>query len=264
MEFTEEQWLGLADHAIERGLLFLSSAFSPEAVELLERVGVPAWKVGSGEVSNLPLLAKMAQTGKPVILSSGLSDWDELDAAVNCVRENGAPVAVLQCSTAYPCPPEKLGLNVIAELRRRYECHTGLSDHSGTIYAGLAAATLGAKLIEVHVTFSRECFGPDVIASITSPELKQLVEGVRFIERAMAAPVDKRAMAEELGELRKVFGKSIVAARDLNVGDQIAAEDIAFKKPGTGIPAARFNDVINRRLKRSVAADTLLSEDDLD
>ncbi|MGH9769648.1 MAG: N-acetylneuraminate synthase family protein, partial [Blastocatellia bacterium] len=219
---------------------------------------------GAGEVSNLPLLAKMARTGKPVILSSGMSDWDELDAAVNCVRENGSSVAVLQCATAYPCPPEKLGLNVIAELRRRYECPVGLSDHSGAIYAGLAAAALGAKMIEVHVAFSRECFGPDVIASITTPELKQLVEGVRFIERALIAPVDKRAMAEEMGELRKVFGKSIVAARGLNAGDLIAAEDIAFKKPGSGIPAARFNQVINRRLKRSVAADTLLSEDDLD
>ena len=264
MEFTEEQWRGLAEHANERELIFLSSAFSPEAVELLERVGVPAWKVGAGEVSNLPLLAKMARTGKPMILSSGLSDWDELDAAVNCVRENGASVAVLQCTTAYPCPPEKLGLNVITELRRRYECPVGLSDHSGAIYAGLAAATLGAKLIEVHVAFSGECFGPDVIASITTPELKQLVEGVRFIERAMAHPVDKRAMAEELSELRRVFGKSIVAARDLNAGDRIAAEDIAFKKPGAGIPAARFNEVIDRRLKRAVAANALLSEDDLD
>ncbi|MGE0128193.1 MAG: N-acetylneuraminate synthase family protein [Blastocatellales bacterium] len=264
MEFTEEQWRGLVQHANERGLIFLSSAFSPEAVELLERIGVPAWKVGAGEVSNLPLLAKMARTGKPVILSSGMSDWDELDAAVNCVRENGAPVAVLQCTTAYPCPPEKLGLNVIAELRERYGCPVGLSDHSGAIYAGLAAATLGAKMIEVHVTFSRECFGPDVVASITTPELKQLVEGVRFIERALTAPVDKTAMAEELSELRKVFGKSIVAARDLNAGDRITNEDIAFKKPGSGIPAARFNEVINRRLKRAVAANAMLSEDDLD
>lgn len=264
MEFTEEQWRGLAEHANERGLIFLSSAFSPEAVELLERVGVPAWKVGAGEVSNLPLLAKMARTGKPMILSSGMSDWTELDAAVNCVRENGASVAVLQCTTAYPCPPEKLGLNVIAELRERYKCPVGLSDHSGAIYAGLAAVTLGAKMIEVHVAFSRECFGPDVIASITTPELKQLVEGVRFIERALAAPVDKRAMAEEMTELRRVFGKSIVAARDLNAGERIAAEDIAFKKPGSGIPAASLNEVINRRLKRAVAANTLISEDDLD
>ncbi len=264
MEFTQEQWRGLYEHAKERGLLFLSSAFSPEAVDLLECVGVPAWKVGSGEVSNLPLLIKMARTGKPVILSSGMSDWEELDAAVKTVRENGASVATLQCSTSYPCPPETLGLNVIAELRRRYDCHSGLSDHSGTIYAGLAAATLGAKMIEVHVAFSRECFGPDVIASITTPELKQLVEGVRFIERALAAPVDKRAMAEELAEMRRVFGKSVVAARDLSAGDRISDGDIAFKKPGVGIPAARFNEVIDRRLKRAVAADTLISEDDLD
>jgi N-acetylneuraminate synthase len=264
MEFTEEQWRSLAVHARDRGILFLSSPFSFEAVDLLERIGVPAWKVGAGEVSNLPMIEKMARTGKPVMLSSGMSDWAELDAAVECVRSNGAPVAVLQCTTAYPCPPEKIGLNVIAELRERYQCPVGLSDHSGTIYAGLAAATLGAKIIEIHVAFSRECFGPDVIASVTTPELKQLVEGVRFIERALAHPVDKEAMAEDLSELRKVFGKSIVAARDLNAGDRIAAEDIAFKKPGTGIPAARFNEVINRRLKRAVAADTLLSEDDLE
>ena len=264
MEFTEEQWRGLCEHAKDRGLLFLSSAFSPEAVDLLECVGVPAWKVGSGELSNLPLLEKMAKTGKPVILSSGLSNWDELDNAVKCVRDNGASVAAMQCSTVYPCPPEKIGLNVIFEIARRYGCHVGFSDHSGAIYAGLAAVSLGAKLIEVHVAFSRECFGPDVIASITTPELKQLVDGVRFIERALAAPVEKDAMAEELSELRKVFGKSVVAARDLNAGEKITAEDIAFKKPGAGIPAARFKDVLNRRLKRPVAADTPLSENDLD
>ncbi|MBP6823800.1 MAG: N-acetylneuraminate synthase family protein, partial [Acidobacteria bacterium] len=156
MEFTEEQWFGLAAHAEERGLIFLSSAFSFEAVDLLERVGVPAWKVGAGETSNIPLLEKMAATGKPVILSSGMSGWEELDAAVNCVRSNGAPVGVLQCTTAYPCPPEKLGLNVIGELRQRYNCPVGLSDHSGTVYAGFAAATLGANIIEVHITLSRK------------------------------------------------------------------------------------------------------------
>lgn len=264
MEFTQAQWQGLAEHASERGLIFLSSAFSFEAVELLERIGAPAWKVGAGETSNLPLLEKMARTGKPVILSSGMSDWSELDAAVACVRQHGAPVAVLQCTTSYPCPPERLGLNVIAELRERYQCPVGLSDHSGAVYAGLAAATLGAKLIEVHVTFSRECFGPDVVASITTAELKQLVEGVRFIEAAMASPVNKTAMAESLGELKRVFGKSLVAARDLPVGHRIAAADIAIKKPGTGIPAARYGEFANRTLRRSVKADTLFSEEDFE
>jgi len=264
MEFTAQQWRELAEHAGERGLIFLSSAFSFEAVEILNNIGMPAWKVGAGETSNLPLLEKMASTGKPVILSSGMSDWSELDSAVNCVRRNGAQVLILQCTTSYPCPPEKLGLNVLAELQDRYQCPVGLSDHSGTIYAGLAAATLGARLIEVHVTFSRECFGPDVIASITTAELKQLVEGVRFIETALAHPVNKQAMAESLGELKRVFGKSVVAARDLPANHRIAAGDLAIKKPGSGIPAARYQEVINRILRRPVTADTLLSEDDFE
>lgn len=264
MEFTEEQWFGLAAHAEERGLIFLSSAFSFEAVDLLERVGVPAWKVGAGETSNIPLLEKMAATGKPVILSSGMSSWEELDAAVNCVRSNGSPVGVLQCTTAYPCPPEKLGLNVIGELRQRYNCPVGLSDHSGTVYAGFAAATLGANIIEVHITLSRKGFGPDVPASITPKGLKQLVAGVRFIERALMNPVDKQAMAESFTELRQVFGKSVVAARALKDGHQLTITDLAFKKPGTGIPAARYREVLNRQLCRDVAANTLFSEEDFE
>lgn len=264
MEFTEEQWFGLAAHAAERGLLFLSSAFSFEAVQLLERIGVPAWKVGAGETSNIPLLEKMAATGKPVILSSGMSGWEELDAAVKCVRENGAAVAVLQCTTAYPCPPEKLGLNVIGELRQRYDCPVGLSDHSGTIYAGIGAATLGANLIEVHITFSRQGFGPDVPASLTIKGLKQLVAGVRFIECALRNPVDKQAMAESFTELRQVFGKSVVAARNLPAGHQLTISDLAFKKPGTGIPAARYREVLNRQLSRDVIANTLFSEEDFE
>jgi N-acetylneuraminate synthase len=244
-------------------LLFLSSPFSLEAVDLLERVGVPAWKVGAGETTNLPMLERMARTGKPVILSSGMSTWAELDAAVECVRKHDAPVAVLQCTTSYPCPPEKLGLNVIAELRERYSCPIGLSDHSGTIYAGLAAVTLGANILEVHVTFSHECFGPDVIASVTTGELRQLVEGIRFIEKAKANPVDKEALAAELGALRQTFTKSIVARVDLQPGATLREEDLAIKKPGTGIPAARLREVIGRRLLAAVKADQLLRESDL-
>jgi N,N'-diacetyllegionaminate synthase len=263
MEFTAEQWCGLAEHARERGLIFLSSAFSREAVELLESIGVPAWKVGAGEVTNLPLLERMARTGKPVLLSSGMATWAELDAAVACVRGNGAPAAVLQCTTAYPCPPEKLGLNVIADLRERYRCPVGLSDHSATIYAGLAAVTLGADLLEVHATFSRECFGPDVVASLTTAELRQLVEGVRFIERTLASPVDKEAMAADLGPLRRMFTKSVVARRELAAGAVLCAEDLTVKKPGTGIPAARLPELIGRRLRVAVATDQLLQESDL-
>jgi N,N'-diacetyllegionaminate synthase len=263
MEFTEEQWHALKKHADERGLKFLSSPFAVEAVELLMRVGVAAWKVASGEVSNLPMLECMAATGLPIILSSGMSPISELDTAVKLVQAHRTPLCVLQCTSAYPCPAEKIGLNLIPFFRERYACGVGLSDHSGTIYAGLAAATLGIDVLEVHVTFSREMFGPDVPASITTAEFRQLVEGIRFIERMRANPIDKDAMAAELAPIRNLFMKSIVARLDLPAGTILREEHLILKKPGTGLPASRLQEVMNRRLKRAVTADTLLSEDDL-
>lgn len=264
MEFTEAQWHGLAEHARDKGLVFLSSAFSFEAVELLERVGMAAWKLGSGETSNLPMIERMAKTGRPVLLSSGMSPWSELDRAVQCALEAGAPVGVFQCTTSYPCPPEKLGLNVIAEMRERYGCPVGFSDHSSTTYAGIAAATLGASLLEVHAVFSRECFGPDTSSSLTIDELAELVRGVRFVERATAAPIDKDAMARDLAELHSIFTKSVVAKRDLPVGAALSFEDLALKKPGTGIPAARMKELVGRKLRRAVQRDEQLAESDLD
>ena len=254
MEFTEDQWKGLADHARSKELIFLSSPFSIEAVELLERVGVPAWKVGAGEVTNLPMLERMAITGKPVLLSSGMSSWADLDAAVSILRRRGSPVAIFQCTTQYPCPPQAVGLNVISQIRERYGCPVGLSDHSGGIYAGLAAVSLGARLLEVHVTFSRECFGPDVPASLTTSDLRQLVEGVSFIETALANPVNKDAAAAGLTELKTMFGKSLVAARDLEPGVPLQEADFVAKKPGTGISVSRQAEYVGRPLRRAVAA----------
>ncbi len=264
MEFSETQWAGLAEHAGDCGIWFLSSPFSLEAVEMLDRIGVPAWKVGAGEITNLPMLRAMARTGKPVILSSGMATWAEMDTAVRTVREAGSPVAVLQCTTAYPCPPEKIGLNLLAELRERYGCVVGLSDHSGAIYAGLAAAALGAQIIEAHVVFSKECFGPDVQSSLTTAELAQLVTGVRVIELALANPVNKEEMATELGELRGIFGKSLVAKRDLLAGEVLTADDLVCRKPGSGIPVARFDEIVGRRLKQAVAGGAMLSEEDFE
>ncbi|HEX3129947.1 MAG TPA: N-acetylneuraminate synthase family protein [Thermoanaerobaculia bacterium] len=264
MEFTEEQWAGLARHAEERGLLFLSSPFSVEAVRLLERIGMKAWKVASGEVSNPVLFDAILETGKPVLLSTGMSPLAEIDEAVLRVRERNVPLAVLQCTTAYPCPPEKTGLNLLAAFRERWGCAVGLSDHSGTIYPGLAAVTLGAEVLEVHVTLSREAFGPDVPASLTTGELRQLVEGVRFLERALANPVDKDGMAAEMEPLRRMFTKSVVARMDLAAGTVLAQEHLAVKKPGGGIPAARMAELIGRRLGRSVGADEALRPEDLE
>jgi N-acetylneuraminate synthase len=264
MEFTEEQWCGLKKHAEEKGLQFLSSPFSVEAVELLTRVGVAAWKVASGEVSNTPMFRCIGATGLPVLLSTGMSPMNEIDAAVEQIKAYKLPLTVLQCTSTYPCPPEKIGLNLIPFFRERYGCNVGLSDHSGTIYAGLAAATVGIDVLEVHVTLSREMFGPDVRASVTTSELRQLVEGIRFIEKIKSNPVVKDALSLELKPLRDLFTKSVVLRRDLPAGTILREEDLTVKKPGTGIPAARLQELVQRKLKRAVNADKFLSEDDLE
>ena len=264
MEFTEEGWRGLAEHARERGLVFLSSPFSIEAVELLDRIGMPLWKIASGETSNGMLLDRILDTGKPVLLSTGMSPIEEIDAAVARVRGRNVEVGVFQCTTAYPCPPEKIGLNLIPFYRERYGCWVGLSDHSATIFPGLAGAALGIDMLEVHVALSREMFGPDVVASVTTQELRQLVEGVRFIERMHANPLDKNASAQETAPLRKLFTRSLVARTDLAAGTVIAREHVAIKKPGTGLAPDRLEEIIGRRLARSVLADQVLAVDDIE
>jgi N,N'-diacetyllegionaminate synthase len=261
--FGEEQWRGLADHAREKGLLFLSSPFSVEAVDLLDRIGTPAWKIPSGEVSNHVLLERVAETGLPVLLSSGMSRLDEVDAATGLLRDRGVPFAVLQATSAYPCPPERVGLNMLSVYSERYGAAVGLSDHSGTIFPSLAAVTLGASIVEVHVTLNREMFGPDVPASVTSTELRELCAGIRLIETALANPVEKDELSEELEPVRQLFTKSIVARVPVEEGTTLTAEHLALKKPGTGLPADRLGDVIGRRARRSLQADELLREEDV-
>ena len=263
MEFTEEQWSGLAQHAREAGLIFLSSPFSLEAVELLQRIGVPAWKVPSGEVGSTPIFERIAETKLPILLSTGMSPWSEIDAAVEWIKGEELPLLIFQCTTAYPCPPEKVGLNLLDTFRQRYECPVGLSDHSGVIFPGLAAATLGVDMLEVHVTLSKEMFGPDVPASLTTAELRQLIEGVRFIERVRDNPVDKDAIAEEMVPLRQAFFKSVVARLDLPEGTILERDHLTIKKPGTGIPADQLGALIGRSLRRAVVKDELIQEEDL-
>ena len=264
MEFSENQWRGLATHCDERNVLFISSPFSFEAIDLLQRVGQALWKIASGEVSNVPLLDRVLDTGKPVLLSTGMSSLAETDAAVARVKARGSDVGVLQCTTAYPCPPERVGLNLIPVYRERYGCWVGLSDHSGTIYPGLAGVAMGLDVVEVHVALSREMFGPDVIASITTAELRQLVDGIRFIERMRANPLDKDASARETDPLRRLFTRSVVARRALARGTVLGSDDLALKKPGTGLPPDRLPDLVGKRLARAVAEDQLLAADDVE
>lgn len=260
--FTPGEWCGLAERATGRGLHFLSSAFCDQAVDLLAPL-VPAWKVASGEVGTLPLLERMAASGLPVLLSSGMSPWAELDAAVAAVRALGAPVMVFQCTTAYPCPPERLGLNLLAEMRSRYDCPVGLSDHSGRGCAGVAAAALGADAIEVHLCLHRRAFGPDVPASLTPEELANLAADLRFVHAATSHPLDKDASAAGFADLRSLFTKSVVAARDLAAGTVLARHDLALKKPGGGLPASALGSLVGQTLARALAADDALGQEDL-
>ncbi len=264
MEFSEAQWQGLAEHCRERNVLFVSSPFSLEAVALLERIGQPLWKFASGETSNARLLDRVLDTGAPVLLSTGMSPIAEIDAAVARVRSRGAAVGVFQCTTAYPCPAEQIGLNLIPYYRERYGCWVGLSDHSATIYPGLAGAAVGMDMLELHVTLSREMFGPDVIASVTTAELRQLVDGIRFIERMRANPVDKDRSAAETAPLRRLFTRSLVARRPLPAGTVLTVEHLVVKKPGTGLPPERLADVIGRPLARPVEADQVLVAEDIE
>lgn len=264
MEFTPEQWGGLAEHAKEAGLIFLSSPFSVEAVHLLHNLDIPAWKVAAGEMTSFDVMDAMLSTGKPILFSTGMCSWAELDAAVERSRAAHVPFGLYQCTSAYPCPPEKWGLNMLAQLRDRYKCPVGLSDHSGTLFAGLAACALGAAMLEVHVTFSRDCFGPDVPASVTIEELRELVRGVRMVQTALQHPVDKDVQAAALVTMRKTFGKKVVATRNLPAGHVLMREDLGFKKAAGGLAAEQFAVLLGRKVRHAVAADVALEEMDFE
>lgn len=205
MEFTPEQWAGLAKHAEERGLIFLCSPFSVEAVRLLDPL-VKAWKVASGEVTNDSLMSAIDDTSKPVLMSTGMTTRDEFRRGWSKDFECSG-LALLQCTSEYPCSPNHIGLNMLDEMRgwgHYGPLVVGLSDHSGTIWPSLAAVTLGASVVEVHVKLSEYDQGFDASSSITIEDLSRLVNGVRFIEKAKT-PIDKDRMARELEPMRELF-----------------------------------------------------------
>ncbi len=268
MEFSAEQWAGLAAHAAHIGLVFLSSAFSVEAVNLLKTLGVLAWKVGSGEVASHQMLEVIAETAaasrSPVLLSSGMTTFAEIEAAAGVVRAKGADLGLFQCTSRYPASLEDVGLNVIGELRDRFDCPVGLSDHTGTPYPALAAIARGADMIEVHFALDKSMFGPDVVASLTPDEFRMLRTTRDAISVMDANPVDNDAMATELAPMRDLFTKSVAPTRALEAGTTLEPDMLTIKKPGTGIPAADLPTLIGRRLARNVVPDRLLTPQDLD
>ena len=260
--FTLEQWRQLKKRCDEHGVMFLSSPFSEAAVDLLESVGVEQYKIPSGEVTNLPMLEKIAQLNKPVLLSSGMSSWSELDLAVETIRRYHDRLTVLQCTTEYPCSYEHVGLNVMLEIRGRYSLPVGLSDHTLTPYATFAAVTLGASVIERHFTFSRKMYGSDARHSLEPDDMADLVRGVRAIEIMLAAEVDKNDISR-FQEMKDIFEKSLVALVDISVGTVLTRDMIGIKKPGTGISAARLAEVIGKRAAGVVKAETVLMPSDV-
>lgn len=248
MEFTPEQWLGLRNHAFDKGLKFISSPFSLTAVDLLESIGVDSYKVGSGEVTNLLILEKIAKTGKPIILSSGMSSWQELEQSVEFLKQFENPLSVLQCTTAYPTNPDQWGLNVIKLLQDKFQLPTGFSDHSGDIYACLAAATLGASIFEFHVVFDKRQFGPDTPASITIDQTRILCQGIKQIQEALKNPIEKSDILQYTN-LKVMFGKSLAVKTALPKGHRITFDDLESKKPGDkGISAQKYQSVLGRVL----------------
>ena len=262
--FTLEQWIGIKQHCDETGVEFICSPFSNLAVDWLEKVGVKRYKIGSGEVSNWLLLDKISQTGKPIILSSGMSSYGELDQTVAFLQRKNADYAILQCATAYPTNPEQWGLNVIGELKKRYGVPVGFSDHSGVPESAIAAAALGAEILEFHVTFHKEMFGPDVPASLTLEETTFLVKAVRNIEKALKNPVNKQDISLYT-DMKKIFEKSLAVNKDLPAGHILSLDDLEAKKPkGYGIDAKDFEQVIGKKLKIAKKQWDFLREEDLE
>lgn len=263
MEFTLEQWKGLKAHCDEVGVEFMSSPFSCAAVDILEEVGVKRYKIGSGEVSNFLMLEKIANTGKPIILSSGMSDYQELEETIEFLRPFGNQLSILQCTTAYPTSPEQWGLQELAVLRNKFGIPVGYSDHSADITACIAAKALGAEILEFHAVFDRRMFGPDARASLEMDEIKQLIASVRKLEHSLHVDSSKNDVSN-YKEVKTMFGKSLAVNKALKAGHVLSVEDLESKKPGDqGIPAKFFQQVIGRVLNKDLNKWDFLKEEDI-
>ena len=261
VELSKKEHVELKNYATDKGLLFLSTPFSKEAVDLLEKIGVMAYKVGSGEMTNLPLLQYIATKKKPMIISTGMSTFEEIEETVKFVKKFNNNLILLHCTSTYQTRYEDENLSVIEHLREKFKIPVGLSDHSIGIYTALAAVVLGACVIEKHFTISKDLPGPDQKASITPNELEELVKGVRAIEKALGST--KRVTEDEL-QIQKMARESVVALVDISKGSVITDDMVWVKRPGTGIPAKHMEKVIGRIAQKDIKADTIIKWDDLE
>ena len=257
--FSGEQWNGLAKHARELGIIFFSSPFSNKAVEMLQKIDVPAWKIASGELNNYQLIKHLTSTKKPILLSSGMSTWSELDCAVDTINQSTTEFGIFQCTSTYPCPIEDIGINIMEEMATRYNVPVGLSDHSGSIFPSIVAVARGASMIEAHLVMSRDSFGPDTVASLTGSEVEMMVRGVRATDTLLRSKKDKDVMAEKQVQMKSLFGKSIYAKHDIKIGTVFDNSNVCLLKPGIGLRPIDLDKLLGREAKFEYSSGDLIN-----
>lgn len=261
LELPRTAWPELQQHATDAGLTFLSTPFDEGSLRLLLELGMPAVKISSGDLTNLPLLRAAARAGRPLICSTGMATLHEVETAVALVRREGADVVLLHCVSSYPAPIDQLNLRAMRSLAERFNVVTGFSDHSLGTLAAVAAVAAGAAMIEKHFTLDRELPGPDHASSIEPSQFTEMVRDIRAVE-AMLGSSEKRPQPAEV-ELRTLSRRSLVYARDLKDGTVLAHDHLIAKRPAGGLSPMREPEVLGKRLRRSVVADEMVALDDL-
>lgn len=258
---TEDEEFKLKKYTESKGMIFLSTPFSRAAADRLEKFKVSAYKIGSGECNNYPLIEHIAKFGKPVILSTGMNNLKSIGKAVEILDRYKAPYAILHCTSIYPTPYEKVRLGSLKEIRLKFSrAVIGLSDHSKGIYTCLGAVALGASILEKHFTAEKSWSGPDISISITPEELKELIIGSRAIHKALGG---KKQILEEERQTINFAYACVVAIQDINKGDKLSKKNIWVKRPGTGeIKAEHFSKLLGKKAKRNIKKDAQIRWND--
>lgn len=259
LELSRETHLELIAHCKARGIQFFSTAFDLESLRLLAELGADCFKIPSGEITNLPYLRAVGAYGKPIILSTGMSDLTDIQAALAALENSGTPrgrITVLHCTTEYPAPMAEVNLRAMVTIRDVCGVAVGYSDHTAGIEVAIAAVALGASVIEKHFTLDRNLPGPDHQASLEPSELRAMVTAIRNIESALGGGVKQVSASERKNQA--VARKSIVAARAIAAGEILSADNLTVKRPGTGVSPMRWDELLGRRAPRGFAADELI------
>lgn len=257
LELSYDEFLKLKDYSDKVGITFLSTPFDFDSIEFLNSIDMPFWKIPSGEIANLPYLLALAKTGKPVVMSTGMCELEEIEAAIRVLHENGTKeIKLLHCNTEYPTPFEDVNLKAMLTMRDAFGLEVGYSDHTKGIEVPVAAVALGATVIEKHFTLDRNMEGPDHKASLEPGELAAMVSSIRHIEKALGTG-DKTPSPSEKKNIT-VARKSIVAKKNIKAGDELTVENVTVKRPGTGISPMKWFEVLGTKAIRDFAEDELI------